>query len=211
MTGCTLFVSCACASTSLAAGFVLGEEFGALTSGLAVAWDTLGPQMLVALLIPSLVVPSDQYQAVKKVASTLLISESAPLHPSHTEPSLEQPAHATRASCASTPECSSQERADAGNSSNLLPANVGCQHQVQDEVPETRASSDVDRDCLLLATVLTLPFSGRMFTAMLCAAIHRHHLMIWAVFAPRLLFESCAFVAIQSVCLMHVQRTLQPC
>ena len=63
--------------------------------------------------------------------------------------------------------------------------------------------------CAFQLAALSLPYTGKMLTAMLCAAMHRHHLMIWAVFAPRLLFEACAFVPGQLIYISFVLGVLQ--
>ena len=54
-----------------------------------------------------------------------------------------------------------------------------------------------------------LPASARALTAMLCAALHRRHLMIWAVFAPKLLFEAASYVCVSL--LLAVQRHTLSC
>ena len=37
--------------------------------------------------------------------------------------------------------------------------------------------------------------------AVLCAAVLRHHIVVWAVIAPKLVFEMC-FVVVSDVCLL---------
>ena len=50
-----------------------------------------------------------------------------------------------------------------------------------------------------------LPAGATMLTAMLMAALHRRHLMVWAVFAPRLLFGAAHFVLVS---LIHLAQML---
>ena len=56
-----------------------------------------------------------------------------------------------------------------------------------------------ERGWFLAAWCAGLPAAARMLTSMLCAALHRRHLMIWAVFAPKLLFEASASVLVSLV------------
>ena len=178
------------------AGFVLGEKFSALSSGAAVAWETLGPQLLVLLMVPAVVLGCQQTPPRN---STLDIS-SGPRDPRHVGG---LPDHTDRQALCTTLTDDGMTCSQPVSSSKGLKTTATCMPcgQALDEDVQCGSmcagtgggSVCASRHAMQLAA-LSLPHTGKMLTAMLCAAIHRHHLMIWAVFAPRLLFEACAFL-----------------
>ena len=195
------------------AGFVLGEDFSTLGSGAAVAWETLGPQLLVLMLLPALLasvlvqssapgeataaqqgkphIRPEQAGALQSQATCL--QDNARQQPGAMS-SLEEAPALARVLGQSEPAAGAQHRRGASDSCSLRTASSAastlsawsCLWQLLRQPASCRSGH--------LLVALSLPHVSRMLTAMLCAAIHRRHLMIWAVFAPRLLFEACAFL-----------------
>ena len=167
-----------------------------MSSGAAVAWETLGPQLLVLLMVPAVVLGCQQ---IPPRNSTLDIS-SGPIIPPHVGRLPDQTDR--QALCTTTADdgitCSQPVSSSKGGrtTATCMPCGQALDENVQcgSMCAGTGGGSVCASRHAMHLAALSLPHTGKMLTAVLCAAVHCHHLMIWAVFAPRLLFEACVFV-----------------
>ena len=81
------------------------------------------------------------------------------------------------------------------------PALITCAQHVR----KLRAERSIPQTCLSYLLVATL----KTCVATCSAAIQRRHLMVWALFAPRLLFEIC-FLSVVDMCLSMLVMLLPP-
>jgi GPI ethanolamine phosphate transferase 3 subunit O len=164
------------------AGFAGVEDFDFYQSGALLALNTFGSFLVAGLALPLVCLPAPFQQGVGAGAqSALATTSSDKTHQSQAHPS------------------AARHQQPPGEPGSGGPS-AAWPHRAPADEPEAQFWCDLRVASVMFVTVMTL--NAAVATA--SAAIQRRHLMVWALFAPKFLFDACILLVCDAAVLVGV-------
>ena len=158
------------------------EEFDFYQSGALLALNTFGSFLMAGLALPLLCLPAPSQQGPGAGTQSAPATAGDDMtHQSHVHPS------------------TARHRQPPGQLQNG-DRSAARPHQKPADDPESQFQCDLRAASVMFVTVMTLNTA----VATASASIQRRHLMVWALFAPKFLFDACILLVCDAAVLVGV-------
>jgi GPI ethanolamine phosphate transferase 3 subunit O len=168
------------------AGFAGVEDFDFYQSGALLALNTFGGFLMAGLALPLVCLPAPWQQGAGAGTESSLATTGY-------ETAHQSPAHPSDA----------RHRQPPGQPQSGTPS-AAWPHRAPADKSESQFHSDLRVASVVFLTVMTL--NAAVATA--SAAIQRCHLMVWALFAPKFLFDACILLVCDAAVFVGVAVAL---
>ena len=156
------------------AGFAGVEDFDFYQSGALLALNTFGPHVLACLALPLLCWPERSTDTLSGAAATQSVASARTVLGARLSEATQLRGH--------------HRQPPHASSGTAQPKSI-----------QTSARTAFQRQCLLVFLTSTTCRTLTAFAATASAAIQRRHLMVWALFAPKFVFEAVTLLVCDAV------------